>query len=76
MFQDEKIATDINSLMLEYRGKLSQSMEFVRENCNDKEIIQYREALGKVIGYMIIDIMEPIYEEHPDIRPPELDRNE
>lgn len=74
MFKDKEVATNINSLMLDYRSKLSQSMEFVRENCSDEEILRYRKALGKVMGYMIIDIMEPIYDEQPNLRPPELDR--
>jgi len=76
MFKDEKIAAHVNNLMLECRSKLSQSMSFVRENCNSQEANEYRKALGKVMGYMIIDIMEPIYKEHPDMRPPELSDSE
>jgi len=31
------------------------------------------EALNQIMGTMLLDIMNPIYREHPELKPPELE---
>ncbi len=72
MIKDKNIAKEINDLMLEYQGKLSESVVTVRDNCDEKEAYEYRKAVGNVLGKMIVQIMNPIYGEHMDLRPEQL----
>jgi hypothetical protein len=44
----------------------------VMEQCSKEEYQAYRRAVGKVMGAMLTEIMDPIYREHPDLKPKEL----
>lgn len=72
MFEDDEVAKQVNELMLEFRIKLSDSVGYVRETCSEEEALQYKKAIGKVLGYMIYEITEPIYDRHPALRPKNL----
>lgn len=73
MFEDDDVAKQINELMLEFRIRLSDSVGYVRETCSEEEVLQYKKAVGKVLGYMIYEIIEPIYDRHPVLRPGDLE---
>lgn len=67
------VAETINQLMLEYGAKLNESVRLVMESSSAGELEGYRAAVGQIMGTMLLDIMEPIYREHPDLKPPELE---
>jgi hypothetical protein len=69
---DKPIAQQISTLMLEYGAKLDESVNLVRAHGSDEDFKKYREAVGRILGYMLLDIMNPLYEEHPDLKPPDL----
>jgi hypothetical protein len=62
-------AEAVSKLMLEYGAKLNDSVRIVMEKCSEEEFHTYRLAVGKVMGAMLIEIMNPIYREHPDLKP-------
>jgi hypothetical protein len=68
----KEIASQISSLMLEYGAKLDDSIGLVMETCSEEESKAYRAAVGNIMGSMLLDIMKPIYREHPDLKPDEL----
>jgi hypothetical protein len=68
----KEIALEISSLMLEYGAKLDSSVALVMANGSAEEAQRYRRAVGKIMGEMLIEIMNPIYAEHPDLKPPQL----
>ncbi len=70
---DIKVAKQVNELMLTYGEKLDESIKLVKDNCSKEEYIDYRNAVGKIMGYMLIDIMNKIYCEHPSLKPDELE---
>ncbi len=37
--------------------------------CDEDEFKVYREAVGLIMGEMLIKIMNPLYEKHPEIKP-------
>jgi hypothetical protein len=67
------VAEAINKLMLEYGARLDESVRLVMESCSNSEFEAYRAAVGQIMGTMLLDVMNPIYREHPDLKPPELD---
>ena len=74
MIANEKIAKEISELMLDYGARLNASTALVRDNCATEEVHVYRKAVGKVMGEMLLAIMNPLYERHPNLVPPELRR--
>jgi len=67
------VAETINRLMLEYGAKLDSSVKLVMDTSSAEEFEAYRLAVGQIMGTMLLDIMNPIYREHPELKPPELE---
>ncbi len=68
----KEIAQQISSLMLEYGAKLDGSVALVMANGSAEEALRYGRAVGQIMGEMFVEIMNPIYAEHPDLKPPQL----
>ena len=69
MIKNKEIAIKISELMLDYGGRIDKTIALVKKNCSEEDFERYRKAAGKVLGEMLLEIMNPIYEEHPDLRP-------
>ena len=67
------VAETINRLMLDYGAKLDSSVKLVMDTSSAEEFEAYRMAVAQIMGTMLLDIMNPIYREHPDLKPPELE---
>lgn len=66
------VAETINRLMLDYGAKLDSSVKLVMDTSSVEEFEKYRMAVAQIMGTMLVDIMNPIYQEHPELKPPEL----
>ena len=69
---DRDVAREINSLMIGISGQLDDSIRLVMERSGPEEFRRYRQAAGKMMGILFVEILTPIYEEHPDLTPEEL----
>ncbi len=69
----KEVAETINRLMLEYGAKLDDSVKLVMDSSSAEEFEAYRSAVGQIMGTMLVDIMNPIYREHPALKPAELE---
>jgi hypothetical protein len=72
LFEDKAVSCEVNDLMIEIGRKLDDSLAMVRERCSVDEFCRYREFVGRVMGELLLDVMNPIYSLHPDLKPPEL----
>ncbi|VAW47642.1 hypothetical protein MNBD_GAMMA03-1591 [hydrothermal vent metagenome] len=72
MINNKITATKINNLMLEFGAKLDNTVNFVKKECNQSDFDAYKKGVGKIMGTMLLEIMNPIYKEHPDLKPKEL----
>ena len=62
----------LSELMLEYGAKLDVTLAKIQPNCNEEEFDVYRKAIGKIMGYMLLEVMNPIYEKFPELKPDDL----
>jgi hypothetical protein len=72
MIEKKEIAAQISALMIEYGAKLDASVAMVRDHCSENELKEYRRVTGKIMGDMLLEIMNPLYQRHPDLKPPQL----
>jgi hypothetical protein len=70
------LATKISSEMLEIGTRLNAALTSIKENCSEQEFKQYRFGFGNAMGSIFLEILEPIFKEHPTLEPPGLKRNE
>lgn len=69
----KQIASDISDLMVSFGGELNQSVGDIKNQCTEEEFKSYRTAISKIMGIMLLDIMNPIFDEYPDLKPKELE---
>jgi hypothetical protein len=72
MIKDELLARQVSNLMLELGAKLDASVAEMQYQLPEDEFAKYRRAIGEVMGAMLLDIMTPIYQQHPQLKPPQL----
>jgi len=68
-----EVAEKLVLLMLQINSKLQDSVAYVRDTCSKDESDADREAAGGVMTSILTDIEEPIYKEHPSLKPDGLD---
>ena len=72
MLKDKEVAKEVNQLMLDVGAKLNKSVALAKERCSESEFKAYRLAVGKILGEMLMEVMNPLYAEHPDLKPEEM----
>jgi hypothetical protein len=73
MIKDKKTAKQVSRLLLHCCSNLDQSVSLVMESCDKQEFQEYRKIIGDVMGVLFLDILDPVYKLHPDLKPDELD---
>lgn len=69
---DRDVAKSILDLVFDYGGKLNDSMLLVREECDEADFHAYRRAVGEILKTTFAKVIEPIFAEHPDLKPAQL----
>lgn len=69
---EKEAAQSVLALMFEYGGKLNDAMLMLRETSDEEEFARYRRAIGNVLDAAFEQIINPILEEHPDLKPEPL----
>jgi hypothetical protein len=71
------IASQVTSIMLDCCKKLEESIDLVTNACREddtekKEAMEFRGAVGKIMGHIFVEVLHPIYQRHPELEPEEL----
>jgi hypothetical protein len=72
MIKDKEVAAQLSQLMLEFGAKLNDSVALTKNRCSEAEFKAYRTVVGRIMGEMLLEVMNPIYTEHPELKPKEL----
>ncbi len=69
---NKTVAEETSLLLLKVSAELDAHLAKLRSQCSDEEFQRYRRGFGSVLGHMLTEIMNPIYAEHPDLKPEQL----
>jgi hypothetical protein len=69
MISSANIAKQISDLMLDLFRRVDESVAMVRETCTPEEAAAYQKAAGRVAGPIVMDVLEPLYDKHPALKP-------
>jgi len=72
VISDCALAQEVSACMLECGAKLNALVERAQVVCPESEYPKFRLAIGKVMGEMLLEVMNPLYAQHPDIKPEQL----
>lgn len=74
MIQQKDVAAEISQLMVDCGSKLNSSVGLVKARCSAEEFEVYRKAIGTLMADILLEVMNPLYAQHPDLRPDELEK--
>jgi hypothetical protein len=62
----------LNSLILEFSSRLSDSVGVVKERCAKDEVEAYLKPVSQMLA-LGFDVMDLIHRQYPDLRPESMD---
>lgn len=75
MVSDIHAAKEIQETLAKAAQALEKSIIVVEERCCADEYQRYKAIVGQVIAKMLFEIVEPLYEAHPILKPMSWDEN-
>jgi hypothetical protein len=51
---------------------LNASLLQTQGRCSEEEFSRYRRAVGAILGEILLEVMNPLYARHPNLKPAEL----
>lgn len=73
MISNTDTAKRISELMLDLFRRVDESVAMVKESSPPDEAAAYQKAVGRVAGSIVMDVLEPLYEKHHALKPPNWD---
>jgi hypothetical protein len=67
--ENPEVAKQISDLMTDMFTRLSDSWDSVKKLCSEQEYKAYLKSTARIAGAIVIDVMEPLCEKHPDLKP-------
>jgi len=71
MISNAVIAKQVSDLARDFELKLQESLERVKEVCPPEEYAAYKKATGRVVSRIVFDLLEPLYDRNPTLKPPQ-----
>ncbi len=75
MITDPDVAKQISEVMKEMFERLCESCDVVNERCSAEEHAAYTKATSKIANAIVFDVMEPLYDRHPSLKPANWDES-
>jgi hypothetical protein len=66
-------AKKIMDLVIRQGAEQNQVLLDIQPICSQEDFRRYRRMIARSMGSMLLDVMNPIIQEYPDLKPPELD---
>ena len=73
MLSNPDVARQISDLMMDIFTRVHESVEMVQETCGADEAGRYGKATAKLVGAVVMDVLEPLYEKNPSLKPSNWD---
>lgn len=73
MVENPDIAKKVSDLILEVNNRLEETVRLVRNSSSGSQSKNFDAAIGRVICMIFDLILDPLYLEHPALKPPGLE---
>lgn len=73
MITDLETAAQVKDLVMQAHSQMEECMKLVEVKCSPEEYAAFKRAVGKVVSAMLFEIIEPMYEANPTLKPPGWD---
>lgn len=69
MISDPNTAKFVGELMLRCLQEMRESIDTVKGTSSPDELLRYTNAVGSVGFRVVYDVLEPLYAQHPELKP-------
>jgi hypothetical protein len=69
MIKNKDVAASVNSKLRNCYQLLEESIAEVNRTCDEEQAKAYRQKIGSLFTILVFDLMEPLYQAHPELRP-------
>jgi hypothetical protein len=69
LFMSHAVAKTIIDLVLRHVAEQTDILMDLHNGCTDEEYKIYSRMIGRSMGTMLIDVINPIVEKYPDLKP-------
>jgi len=69
MIRNPDTARQISDLVHEVFRRLDESTQLVEITCSPEDFAIYNKSIGRVLGALVMDVMEPLYADNPTLKP-------
>jgi len=76
MIRNAELAADVSQTLRTTFDALGDSILRVNAGCDEAEASLYREKIADIFYIIVFGILEPLYEQHPQLKPPDWDERE
>ena len=66
-------ARKIIDLIVKHGAEQNAILTEVRSMCPEDEFQKYKQMIARSMACMLLDIVNPLVEQYPDLKPPELE---
>ena len=66
-------AEKIVNLMIKHGAEQNALLTEIHPICSDDEFQKYKRMIGQSMGSLLLDVINPIVELHPDLKPSQLE---
>ena len=73
MLSNPDVAKEVSVLMMDIFCRIDESVQAVRKSCSADEAGAYSKAVGRVAGAVVMNVLEPLYEKNPSLKPSNWD---
>ena len=73
MIINPNTAKQISELMQDVFRRLDESTHLVKNTCSAEDLAAYNKGIGRVLGAVVMNVMEPLYESNPTLKPSNWD---
>jgi hypothetical protein len=71
--KDADVAADVDRALRNSFDILGDSLRRVMQSCSEEEATVYKQKVGDIFYIITFGLMEPLYEEHPQLKPENWD---
>jgi len=72
---DKTAAAKLMQILVRQGGGLDSFVAEIEGECNEVQFVKYKRIVCKIIGSMLLDGINVISDEFPDLRPREMDNS-
>lgn len=73
MISDRQLASAVSERLLQVNDLLNEMAILVQEHGAKNELRPFCLAIGKVSCELLLSVANPLYREHPELKPPEME---